>query len=205
MTPATATTLFLAMAFMAALPGVSVLAVSARAAAFGFGHGALTTLGIVAGDLLFVLLALFGLALLAAALGEGVPWLRYLGAAWLIGLGIALWRTRAISPGSRDTRGASPWASFLTGLFITLGDQKAILFYLGFLPAFVDLAALSAADIAVVAAVTVLSVGGVKLAYAWLASRAGGIRGTGGARIMNQVAGSLLVALGIYLAVRPPA
>jgi threonine/homoserine/homoserine lactone efflux protein len=206
MTVAATAALFLALAFMAALPSVSVIAVSGRAAAFGFGHGALTALGIVVGDLLFILLALFGLAFLATALGEGFQLLRYLGAAWLIGVGIALWRSRMEPERHENPRStsASAWASFLMGLVITLGDQKAILFYLGFLPAFVDLATLSPSDIGLVAGATVLAVGGVKLAYAWMASRAGGLFAAGTTRTMNRLAGGLLVALGIYLAFKPP-
>lgn len=204
MTVAATAALFLALAFMAALPSVSVIAVSARAAAFGFGHGALTALGIVVGDLLFILLALFGLAFLATALGEGFQLLRYLGAVWLIGVGIALWRSRMEPARYEELPSASAWASFLMGLVITLGDQKAILFYLGFLPAFVDLATLSPTDIGLVAGATVLAVGGVKLAYAWMASRAGGLFAAGATRTMNRLAGGLLVALGIYLAFKPP-
>lgn len=204
MTVAATAALFLALAFMAALPSVSVIAVSARAAAFGFGHGALTALGIVVGDLLFILLALFGLAFLATALGEGFQLLRYLGAVWLIGVGIALWRSRMEPARYEELPSASAWASFLMGLVITLGDHKAILFYLGFLPAFVDLATLSPTDIGLVAGATVLAVGGVKLAYAWTASRAGGLFAAGTTRTMNRLAGGLLVALGIYLAFMPP-
>ena len=51
---------------------------------------------------------------------------------------------------------------FLTGLLVTLGDQKAILFYLGFFPAFVNLAALSLADTSLILAVATVAVGGPK-------------------------------------------
>lgn len=71
--------LFGAMAVLAAVPGVSVLAVSARAAAFGFIHGAFTAMGIVAGDIVFILLAIFGLALLVEALGGMFFLIKYVG------------------------------------------------------------------------------------------------------------------------------
>ena len=53
------------MIVLAIIPSISVLAVSARAAAFGFTHGMFTALGIVAGDIIFILIAVYGLALLA--------------------------------------------------------------------------------------------------------------------------------------------
>lgn len=59
-----------AMALLAAVPSVSVATVVARAASAGFTHGALVALGIVAGDILFILAAIFGLVLLAEALGD---------------------------------------------------------------------------------------------------------------------------------------
>lgn len=71
--------LFGAMAVLAAVPSVSVLAVSARAAAFGFIHGAFTAMGIVAGDIVFILLAIFGLALLVEALGGMFFLIKYVG------------------------------------------------------------------------------------------------------------------------------
>lgn len=199
MTFTNTTALFLALAFMAALPSVSVLAVSARAAAFGFGHGALTALGIVVGDLVFILLALFGLAVLVASMGESLHLVRYLGAAYLIGLGVALWRSPDGPAETACKRGVSWRSSFMTGLLITLGDQKAVLFYLGFLPAFVDLDALSPGDVGLVVVATILAVGGVKLAYAWAASRAGRRIGGGAARFMNRAAAGLLIAVGVWL------
>ena len=64
-------------------------------------------------------------------------------------------------------------SSFSSGLLLTLGDQKAIFFYLGFFPAFVDLDSVTFIDILVICLITLVTVGGVKLLYAWLVSRAG--------------------------------
>lgn len=80
------------MLVAAAIPSVSVLAVSARSAAHGIAHGLAVSLGIVLGDVLFILVAIYGLALLAAALGEHFAWIHYLGGIYLIWLGLGLWR-----------------------------------------------------------------------------------------------------------------
>ncbi|HRQ05881.1 MAG TPA: LysE family transporter, partial [Nitrosomonas halophila] len=61
--------LFVAMSVLAAVPSVSVLAVSAKSASFGFVHGACTVAGIVLGDIFFILFVVFGLALLVEAMG----------------------------------------------------------------------------------------------------------------------------------------
>jgi threonine/homoserine/homoserine lactone efflux protein len=58
---ANAAALFAAMTLLVLVPSVSVLAVSARAASSGFRHGVYVTLGIIAGDTVFIVLAIFGL------------------------------------------------------------------------------------------------------------------------------------------------
>lgn len=195
--------LFAAMALLAAVPSVSVLAVSARAATFGFGHGALTTAGIVLGDLIFVLLAVFGLALLAEALGPAFVWVKYAAGAYLLWLGFVIWRTRKRKAELGSEFLASRLSSFMTGLLITLGDQKAVLFYLGFLPAFLDLSALGPADIGIIVGVTVVAVGGVKLGYAGAAAHAGRMFGGRVVASMNVLAALVVWSAGLWLILRP--
>ena len=57
--------LFGAMILLALVPSPSVFAVIARSLSAGFLHGAMTTLGILIGDLLFILFAVFGLSYIA--------------------------------------------------------------------------------------------------------------------------------------------
>jgi len=187
----------------AAIPGTSVLVVSARSAALGLAHGVFTTLGIVAGDMLFILIAIYGLALLTELLGNQFVLIKYLGAAYLFWLGIVLWRATPQTEAVKASSGSSALASFMTGLLITLGDQKAILFYLGFLPAFVDLATLSVMQTGIILLVAVFAVGAPKLVYAFMAHRAGRLfKGSRVTRIMNKVAGSVMIGVGILLVVR---
>jgi threonine/homoserine/homoserine lactone efflux protein len=201
LTLASTAALFGALLALALVPGVSVLTVTARAAAHGFAHGAAASAGIVAGDLVFVLVAMFGLAVLAEQMGDAFRWLRYAGGIYLIVLGIGLWRSRTAAAGPVGDRGASLPASFMSGLLVTLADQKAILFYLGFFPAFLDLAAMTQADLAIVVAVTVVAVGGAKLGYAWAAHRAGHFIGPRAGVALNGLAAAIMVAVGGVLLV----
>lgn len=191
--------LFTAMTILAAVPSVSVAAVSARAASAGFSQGAMTALGVVAGDLVFILLALFGLALLVEALGEMFFLIRYLAAGYLLWLGLSLWRSTAQPRVTGAAGGASSWSSFMTGLMITLGDQKAVLFYLGFLPAFIELDALTCVDVAAVVLVTVLAVGGVKLGYAFAGGRVGRRLDGGTGALLNRIAAGVMLVAAILL------
>ena len=189
--------LFGAMALLAAVPSVSVLIVSARAASAGFAHGALAA-GIVAADILFILLALFGLALAAEALGDAFQWVKYAAALWLLWLGFGLFRA-ARAPAEALPAAPSRRSSFMAGFLLTLGDQKAIFFYLGFFPAFLDLAAMTAADAIAIVLIAIVAVGGVKLAWAYAAARAGGIAGPRTARALNIAAALALAAVAAWL------
>ena len=193
--------LFGAMVVLAAVPSVSVFAVVARSAALGFLHGLYTTLGIVAGDIVFILVAIFGLSMVAEVASGWIAVIRYAGAVYLVVLGVMLWRAEPGTPKEGVIQGSSPWASFLAGLFITLGDQKAILFYLGFFPAFVDLAALRLVDGLLVVVTAIVSLLGVKLVYAFLAARVGVRLGAGAGRWLNRLAATMLVGVGVMLVV----
>ena len=80
-----------AMFVLAATPGPGVFATVARALASGFVPAAELVVGIVIGDLVYLLLAIFGLGALAAVLGELFVVVKYAGAAYLLWLGWRLW------------------------------------------------------------------------------------------------------------------
>ena len=188
------------MTVLAIVPSVSVMAVTARAAAFGFTHGLFTALGIVFADILFILVAVYGLALIAEMMGDQFRLIQYIGAIYLIWLGISLWRADAKAQTS-DSLSQSSWSSsFLTGFLITLGDQKAILFYLGFFPAFIDLSVMTPVDTLIIVLIAILAVGGAKLVYAFLADRASLMfKNSRALHGINILAACIMIAVGIAL------
>ena len=194
--------LLVAMIVLAALPSVSVLTVVARSASSGFRDGLYTTLGIVLGDIVLIALAISGLSLLADSLGRYFTVIEILGGVYLIWLGMRIWRSKPTAVTAEPGAMSSPWSSLLTGLLITLGDLKAIVFYLGFLPAFIDLTAVSWLDAIIVILITSLAVGGTKLSYALLADRASKRFVHHGARGMRRAAGGTLIGVGAFLIVR---
>jgi threonine/homoserine/homoserine lactone efflux protein len=200
MTAATIAAMFSVMLALALVPGVSVLTVSARTAAYGFVHGVSTTAGIVAGDIVFILIAIFGLSLLADAMGDLFIVVKLLGGIYLAWLSYSLWKTRAVTDTTSNRGGTSLFSSFMAGLLITLADQKAILFYLGLFPAFIDLSTTGPAETLTIIATASLAVGGAKLAYAGLANRARLFAyGSSALTWLNLTAALALVATGAYL------
>ncbi|MGG6296356.1 LysE family translocator [Leptolyngbya sp. AN02str] len=202
MTFASMLALFSAMVVLAALPSVSVLVVSMRSAMLGFLHGAVTTLGIVVGDVLFILVALWGLSFLTEVLGSSASLISYLGGAYLIGLGIGLWRSQS-KQADIEVRGKASWmSSFLAGLLITLADQKAMLFYLGFFPAFLDISSVSYQETIVLLAIAIVAVGGVKLIYALLANQSKLLMHSSIRHSLNVLAGGVTIGVGVFLILR---
>ncbi len=87
---ASSITLFLSMVVLALIPGPGVMVVTARSASSGLSHGISTTVGVVAGDYIFITLSLLGLATLSSVLGDFFIVIKYLGAAYFRWLVVAL-------------------------------------------------------------------------------------------------------------------
>lgn len=158
---------------LSALPSSSVVLVIGRTASLGLANGIAVALGIVMGDLVFIALAILGLAFMAETMGALFMVIKYLGAAYLIFLGVTLLRSKPqkkINISERAHQG-NLLKSLLAGFFLTLGDMKAIFFYVSLFPAFLDLTALSALDIGSIVVITIVAVGGVKVFYAFSAHK----------------------------------
>ncbi|MBA1147686.1 LysE family translocator [Ectothiorhodospiraceae bacterium WFHF3C12] len=193
------------MIALAAMPSTSVALVVVRSATHGVPNGLAVAAGIVLGDLVFVALALFGMGMLAETLGGLFAVIKYAAGAYLIWMGIGLLRPRATpaEPATTQAGKASLLASTASGLMLTLGDVKAILFYASLFPSLFNVAALAAMDVLVIIAVTMVTVGGVKAAYAVGARQAmGQLRGTAGNRHARTAAGGVLAGAGAYVIAR---
>ena len=192
--------LFGAMIVLAMIPSPSVFAVVARSIASGFTHGFVTVIGILTGDFVFIILAIYGLSAIAKTMSSLFVVVKYLGSAYLIWLGIQLWRSKSKIVEVEGVKESSWLSNFLSGLFITLGDQKAFLFYLGFFPAFIDLKNVSILDTSIIMAITAIAVGGIKLAYAYMADKARLLFTSSRAKkVINAIAGSVMIATAIVL------
>lgn len=192
--------LFVAMVILASIPSISVITVSTRAITYGLTHGILTTIGIVFGDIIFLIIAIYGLSILAS-INIFFLLIKYVGGAYLLWLGFSLWKQSyqqeiIIQSGNKS----SLIASFLMGFFITTGDLKAILFYLSFLPAFLDLSTISLVDTLIIILITILAVGGVKCIYAFVSYKTGSIlKRHKSFKYLNYIAGTIIIIIGVLL------
>ena len=190
------------MIALAAMPSASVALVVTRAATLGVHQGVAVAAGIVLGDLFFVTLVILGLSVLAEVLGNVFLTIRYLGAIYLIWFGFSLLASKHTSGlmTNGPVRKGNFTTGFLAGLALTLGDIKAIFFYLSLFPMFIDLAALQPTDVFVITAVTVLAVGGVKVVYAFSAAKIAALsKGLPFEPAIRITAGGAMIGAGSYI------
>lgn len=184
-------------------PGPDMLYVAARSASEGRPAGVASAFGIAAGTLVHIALVAGGLAALLAAVPVAYTAVRLAGAAYLVYLGLrALLRPAGLT--ERALAPASRWAVFRQGVVTNVLNPKVALFFLAFLPQFVDPARGSPA-LQVLALGLLFNTSGtlVNLAVALGASGASARlrRSDRAARVMERATGALFVGLGVRLAV----
>jgi threonine/homoserine/homoserine lactone efflux protein len=200
--------LALATFVFAAIPGPGVTAVVSQALARGLKPALLFGVGIVLGDLAYLLLAMLGLSLIAQQLGGAFVLLKWAGAAYLVYLGVRCLLAAppaAVSPGQPGDAAPPPAKSlartFLGGFCVSLGNPKVIAFYCGFLPGFVDMRALSGLGMFLVAATILPTCSSVIALYAWLASRGRELTSSGlGWKLVHRGAGAAMIGAGVAVA-----
>ena len=194
-----------AMALLWLTPGPVWVAITARALSGGFASAWPLAIGVTIGDLIWPLFAIFGLSWIVDQWSGFMVALRYVAVVFFVGMGILLIR-RASDPIERDSRLTRPGrlAGFLAGVAAILGNPKAVLFYMSALPGFFDLRHVTAADIAVIALVSmsIPLVGNLVLALAVDKARAR-LASPERIRKINRIAGGLLIVVGLALALLP--
>jgi threonine/homoserine/homoserine lactone efflux protein len=131
---------FLAALLLAVTPGPGIFYVLARTLAGGGREGALSSLGTFAGGLVHVVAAALGLSAILATSAIAFSVVKYAGAAYLVFLGIQMIRHRSdvpldAEPAAKPGITRSP---FVQGLWTEVLNPKTALFFLSFVPQFVD-------------------------------------------------------------------
>ncbi len=192
-----------AMILLAMTPDASVIAVVARSISSGFFQGIITIVGLLFGDFIFIILAVYGLSTIADTMSSFFLVLKYLSSSYLIYLGISSFRAKSEVVNIEQANQLSWLSNFLCGLFITISDPKVILFYVSFLPAFLDLSNISTFDIGMIMLCATIAVGGVKLVYAYMGNRARLMfQNSQLNKVMNMTAGVAMIATAIVLLVK---
>jgi threonine/homoserine/homoserine lactone efflux protein len=192
-----------ASAALLAVPGPTVLVVVSYALGKGRSSAWATVPGVTLGDFVAMTVSLLGAGALLAASATLFTALKLAGAAYLVWLGVKLWRAR---PESQDLAGAGArldsrrmfWNSFV----VTALNPKSIVFFIAFVPQFVDPAGPLAPQFVILEA-TFLSLAAINvLIWAVLAGRLRArFQRPATLRLVNRVGGSFLIGAGLLTAV----
>jgi threonine/homoserine/homoserine lactone efflux protein len=192
-------------------PGPGVVAMVGRTLSGGVWSGASYGFGILTGDIIWLTVAITGLAATSTLVAAAGPWI------WLVKIGgaaILLWFAWGALQGVLKPRDTSPVslampskrglaATYAAGIAMPLSNPKAIAFYLSFVPAFFDLSRVGPAEyvqmIAILIAMGIvfiaLYVGGAHKARDWLAAK--GLK-----RWADGITAALLAGVAVVLLVR---
>ena len=183
------------------IPGPTV----ALVIGYALGEGRRAALAIVAGvalgDLTAMTLSLLGVGALLAASAELFTALKWIGAAYLVWLGIKLWRAPTSAEADPAIERRSAWTMLAHAYAVTALNPKSILFFVAFVPQFMDTTAPVAPQAALLV-VTFVTLAALNAGlYALLAGRArGAIRKPSVRRAVNRVGGGVLIGAGVMTA-----
>ncbi len=183
------------------VPGPVWVALTARALSGGFAAAWPLAVGVALGDLVWPLAAILGLSWVESLYGDVLSVLRWVAAVVFLAMGVMLQR-KPTGPMSADSRLTKPglWAGFSVGVAAVIGNPKAILFYMGALPGFFTLGALTPVDIALIIGVSALIPMAGNLALALFLDRARALLSSPqSVRRLNVISGSLLIAVGLVI------
>jgi len=186
-----------------ATPGPAMFGVISTGLARGASAAVTVGLGVALGDILLVSVALLGLGAIAATLGWVFAAVKYAGAAYLIWLGIKMWRSLPELTTGGQTQSRHPLRTVGLGAAMALSNPKAILFHASLMPLLLDLSSLTLLDAGVVIGI-VFTINTVTMGfYGLLSGQASSwFRTPSRVRWINRIAGSAMVGTAALIASR---
>ena len=194
-----------ASAVLLAIPGPTVLLIISYALSHGKRAATATVAGVALGDFTAMTASMLGLGALLATSAMLFTVLKWVGAVYLIFLGVKLWRAPVANV---DTSGEAapavkehPLRIFLHAYVVTALNPKSIIFFVAFLPQFLNHAEPLAFQMAVFEATFLVLAAANAATYGLMASMARNtIRKPRIQRLVNRTGGSLMIGAGLLAA-----
>jgi len=188
---------------LALTPGPAVVYIVARTVAQGRASGLASVLGVALGNLANAIGAALGLAALFAVSAAAFTVVKWAGAAYLVWLGIRLWRTAPASGEAVPRPAAQPLRRvFRDGFVVALLNPKTTLFFAAFLPQFLDAQGSPLVQTLALGCVFCAIAGCTDMGYVLAASLIGPrvARATRHAAWGHRLAGTSFIGLGVLTA-----
>ena len=180
-------------------PGPGLFAVLAISTRFGPLPAIWLSIGHTIGDIIYVALAMLALNALAELISDSMLYVKVLGASYLIFIGYQQFRSRGVSF-EQSTKKSSILKLLLAGFIVGVTNPKTIIFYLSFLPIFIDLNNLTTATEVQV----IIAIGATVFFVLSLANILGirlrkHIENPSTIKRINQVTGITMIFVGIFV------
>jgi threonine/homoserine/homoserine lactone efflux protein len=185
---------------MLLIPGPTILLVIGQSLGGGARVALPLVAGVALGDLTAITLSLAGLGAILAASATLFTAVKWAGAAYLVWMGIRMWRA-PVTEGEAPS--LPPRQALREAWVVTALNPKRIVFFVAFVPQFIDPARDFVAQAAMLIATFVTLAALNAFGYALLASRlSGAVRKASVRRLLNRVGGAVLVGAGLAVAAR---
>jgi threonine/homoserine/homoserine lactone efflux protein len=191
-----------ASAVLLAIPGPTVLLIISYALGHGKKTASATVAGVALGDFTAMTASMLGLGALLAASAALFTLLKWIGAAYLVYLGIKLWRAPVgsgeVSAEANGNAAHRPLRIFLHTYVVTALNPKSIIFFVAFLPQFLDMTRPITQQMVIFESTFLVLATLNAAAYGLMASMARKtIRKPKVQRVVNRVGGSLMIGAGL--------
>jgi threonine/homoserine/homoserine lactone efflux protein len=192
-----------ALFIAAAIPGPGITAIVARALGSNFRETFFMGLGLVLGDMTYLTAVILGLAFVAQTFTEVFIIIKIAGALYLGYIAYKLWTAGLLPQDIAAKKSSNIGMSFLSGLLVTLGNPKTMLFYVALVPTLIDINSIGLRQYGILLATTFVVLLVVLVPYMMLASRARTLlKQPRALRALNRVAASILAGTAAFIATR---
>jgi len=192
---------FIAIFIFGITPGPGTFALLGKALTTGIRECFPMALGMTISDIIYLILATFGLAVIAENYSALFTAIRFIGAGYLMYMGWKMWTAKVNSEIENKMMSKESFISaFFQGFLISMSNPKVILFYIAFLPTFIDLTTLNHSDIFLLSILTFFALMiGLMLVSFGASSVKRYLKSEKAIKGLNRTAGSIMFGAGIFL------
>lgn len=185
------------------IPGPGMTAIVARALGTSFKETFFMGLGIILGDIVYLTAVILGLAIVAQTFSNVFFILKILGAIYLLYIAWRLWTAGLVPQNLKVKSSTSLTLAFLSGLLITLGNPKTMLFYIAIVPTLLNIDFVSLSEYVTLVVVTFFVLLAVVLPYILLATKARELlKNPKSLVILNKIAATILAGTAVLIALK---
>ena len=179
------------------IPGPNVALIVANSLRYGMRSGIVTSFGTTVGVALQLLVVVLGMAALIELVAEALTWIKWIGVAYLLWIGLKTWNEPA--PDLSDIKAQSQTRAFWNGVILAVINPKTLLFNAAFLPQFIGNTLNASGQLLLLAGIfmTVIVIGDTLWAVFAAAARRW-LNSIG--HLHNRISGAFLFSAGVSLA-----